>query len=202
MLAVSSARWVGRQRTGVSAPPNLFREAGRPVGDQNERGGDTFRVRGEDEALAVRGNVVGGSKGSGIAHLEQRAYLVQFELSTRGVHAGGVEGTIRPDEVYLLAIPAPGWEGASGLRNLPPAGAAGKVGNVNLLPSRLSGTVGQPAAVGREAELKDPGLRRLWQHDGERFLFAHRGQRPHAAAGRTALLHVDEVAAIGRPLWR
>src|ERR1700687_3785770 len=134
----------------------LFREASRPVRDQNERSGDAFRGRGEDKALAVRGNVVGGSKRSGIAYLEQRAHLVQVKLCTRRVHAGGVEGTIQCDEVDFLAVPAPGGNGASRLRNLPPAGAAGKVGNVNLLPSRLCATVGQPAAVGREAILKDP----------------------------------------------
>ena len=88
---------------------------------------------------------------------------------------------------------------------MPAPGAAGEVGDVDFLASGLGGGVGEPAAVGREAELNDARLRRLGLHDGEGFAVAvgipgvPQREGPNRG-GWAGLFHMKQITAVGREL--
>src|SRR5947209_13985651 len=113
-----------------------------------------------------------------------------------------MESPIHTNEINFVAVCPPIGECAAGLRDLPSSRAAGKVGDINLFSTGIGRTIGQPASVRRKAKLNNSSLRRLGLNDRKRFLFARNGQRPYPSTGRTVLLHVDQEAAIRRPLRR
>src|SRR5579864_5797331 len=113
----------------------------------------------------------------------------------------GIEMRIITDVVELLVVATPDGKGSTIPSDLPASSSAGKRRNEDLFPSPVAGAVGEPVAVGREAYESDFTQVGLGLHQQLRLGIAGSGSNPDRSPGWARLLDVDEVAAIGRPLW-